>query len=257
MSASEGISLPGNQDTSPPLEKHKQKPKQGRKKSRSAKNSVPVPSPMDAKATASYFSLSITGQIVSATFPLGPDKEFVFLRYELVAGPDWQLSSGPRHGLTQMATNRRGHFNEPIVFNMPIEVTYKSTSPFGCGAPDPGERVRTQWSGSGSAAWLRPHPPACVWGSSSGGADGAAAGAHPDAQVPQHDGGHHQLAAAPRAGAEGPQGPAGQPEVQGPVHGVLRQPAVPAGLRDEGRPQAGLPVAFLRRSIPTQMWCVS
>ncbi|XP_017118822.1 B9 domain-containing protein 1 isoform X2 [Drosophila elegans] len=131
MSASEGISLPGNQDTSPPLEKHKQKPKQGRKKSRSAKNSVPVPSPMDAKATASYFSLSITGQIVSATFPLGPDKEFVFLRYELVAGPDWQLSSGPRHGLTQMATNRRGHFNEPIVFNMPIEVTYKSTSPFG------------------------------------------------------------------------------------------------------------------------------
>ncbi|XP_052858604.1 B9 domain-containing protein 1 [Drosophila gunungcola] len=131
MSASEGISLPGNQDTSPPREKHKQRPKQGRKKSRSAKTSVPVPSPMDAKATASYFSLSITGQIVSATFPLGPDKEFVFLRYELVAGPDWQLSSGPRHGLTQLATNRRGHFNEPIVFNMPIEVTYKSTSPFG------------------------------------------------------------------------------------------------------------------------------
>ncbi|XP_017067683.2 B9 domain-containing protein 1 isoform X2 [Drosophila eugracilis] len=161
MSASEGISLPGNEDTSPPHEKHKQRPKKAKKKSRSAKESVPHP--MDAKATASYFTLSIVGQIVSATFPLGPDKEFVFLRYEMVAGPDWQLSSGPQHGLTQMATNKRGHFNEPIVFNMPIEVTYKSTSPFGCGAPDPGERVRTQWPWSGDAPWLCPHPPACIW----------------------------------------------------------------------------------------------
>ncbi|XP_017008990.3 B9 domain-containing protein 1 isoform X2 [Drosophila takahashii] len=131
MSASEGLSLPGNEDTTPPHEKHKQRTKKkGRKKSRSAKVES-IPDPMDAKATASYFSLSIVGQIVSATFPLGPDKEFVFLRYELVAGPDWQLASGPQHGLTQLATNKRGHFNEPIVFNMPIEVTYKSTSPFG------------------------------------------------------------------------------------------------------------------------------
>ncbi|EDV49026.1 B9 domain-containing protein 1 [Drosophila erecta] len=129
MSASEGVSLPGNEDTTPPHEKHKQRAKKAKKKFRSAKESVP--NAMDAKATASYFSLSIVGQIVSATFPLGPDKEFVFLRYEMVAGPDWQLSSGPQHGLTQLATNRRGHFNEPIVFNMPIEVTYKSTSPYG------------------------------------------------------------------------------------------------------------------------------
>ncbi|EDW42036.1 B9 domain-containing protein 1 [Drosophila sechellia] len=129
MSASEVISLPGNEETTPPHGKHKQKAKKAKKKSRSAKESVP--NAMDAKATASYFSLSIVGQIVSATFPLGPDKEFVFLRYEMVAGPDWQLCSGPQHGLTQLATNRRGHFNEPIVFNMPIEVTYKSTSPYG------------------------------------------------------------------------------------------------------------------------------
>ncbi|KAL7728235.1 hypothetical protein ACLKA6_005648 [Drosophila palustris] len=85
----------------------------------------------DAPGTASYFSLCITGQIVSATFPLGPDKEFIFCRYELIAGPDWQLASGPQHGLTQMSTNKSGHFNDKIVFNMPIEVTYKSTSPFG------------------------------------------------------------------------------------------------------------------------------
>ncbi|EDV43076.1 uncharacterized protein Dana_GF18301 [Drosophila ananassae] len=131
MSTSEGISLPGNQDPTPPREKHKQKPKRGRKKSKAPKQTRCAANTMDAKTTASYFSVCITGQIVSATFPLGPDKEFVFLRYELVAGPDWQLASGPQHGLTQLATNRSGHFNEPIVFNMPIEVTYKSTSPFG------------------------------------------------------------------------------------------------------------------------------
>jgi len=131
MSASEGISLPGNGDTTPPRENHKQKSrKKDRKKSKVAKESIPEP--MDAKATASYFSVSVMGQIVSATFPMGPDKEFVFLRYELVAGPDWQLFSGPQHGLTQMASNKRSNFNEPIVFNMPIEVTFKSTSPFGC-----------------------------------------------------------------------------------------------------------------------------
>ncbi|KAH8389370.1 B9 domain-containing protein 1 [Drosophila serrata] len=128
---SEGISLPGNMDTTPTYEKRKQKPKKNSKKKQSQSAKESKPEPMDAKATASYFSLSITGQIVSATFPLGPDKEFVFLRYELIAGPDWQLASGPQHGLTQLATNKSGHFNEPIVFNMPIEVTYRSTSPYG------------------------------------------------------------------------------------------------------------------------------
>ncbi|XP_001358133.3 B9 domain-containing protein 1 [Drosophila pseudoobscura] len=120
-----GNSILGNQSTGSKQVKPKQKPKKIKKELKCAKET------MDSKATASYFSLSITGQIVSATFPLGPDKEFVFLRYELVAGPDWQLVSGPQHGLTQLATNKHGHFNEPIVFSMPIEVTYKSTSPFG------------------------------------------------------------------------------------------------------------------------------
>ncbi|KAH8382870.1 hypothetical protein KR009_005658, partial [Drosophila setifemur] len=128
---SEPISLPGNEDPSPPGGKHKQKPRKSSKKCKATKESKSSSHSMDSTTTASYFSVSFTGQIVSATFPLGPDKEFVFLRYELVAGPDWQLASGPQHGLTQMATNQSGHFNQPIVFNMPIEVTYRSTSPFG------------------------------------------------------------------------------------------------------------------------------
>ncbi|XP_034113031.1 B9 domain-containing protein 1 [Drosophila albomicans] len=102
-----------------------------RRKSTKRSSSVHKSDEMDDNFTASYFSLCVTGQIVSATFPLGPDKEFIFCRYELVAGPDWQLASGAQHGLTQMSTNKSGHFNDKIVFNMPIEVTYKSTSPFG------------------------------------------------------------------------------------------------------------------------------
>lgn len=117
----------GNEDE----KDNKVSPKQKQKKSRRPTN-VQTANDLSAKSTASFFSLCITGQIVSATFPLGPDKDFIFCRYELVAGPDWQLASGPQYGITQMSTNKSGHFNDKIVFNMPIEVTYKSTSPFGC-----------------------------------------------------------------------------------------------------------------------------
>ncbi|XP_002069645.3 B9 domain-containing protein 1 [Drosophila willistoni] len=119
--------LDNDYDTNTPREKQKRKKAEMKQKKKVDSESLN----MDTKTTASYFSLCITGQIVSATFPLGPDKEYVFCRYELLAGPDWQLASGPQHGLTQLATNKQRHFNDPIVFNMPIEVTYKSTSPFG------------------------------------------------------------------------------------------------------------------------------
>ncbi|XP_034488756.1 B9 domain-containing protein 1 [Drosophila innubila] len=125
MDESEETCYPGNDSQS------KDSSKQRHRKSKKSSGVEEQDEMQDAPSTASYFSLCITGQIVSATFPLGPDKEFIFCRYELIAGPDWQLASGPQHGLTQMSTNKSGHFNDKIVFNMPIEVTYKSTSPFG------------------------------------------------------------------------------------------------------------------------------
>ncbi|XP_064549196.1 B9 domain-containing protein 1 [Drosophila montana] len=109
---------------------NKVSPKQKQRKTKRTPSVQKVNDP-GVKTPASYFTLCITGQIVSATFPLGPDKDYILCRYELVAGPDWQLASGPQHGITQMATIKRGHFNDKIVFNMPIEVSYKSTSPFG------------------------------------------------------------------------------------------------------------------------------
>lgn len=88
---------------------------------------------METNTTAaSYFNIFVTGQLESATFPLGPEASEIFCRYESVAGPDWELVSGLKQGITQFASNHNGNFNDPIVFNMPIEQTYRSTNSFGC-----------------------------------------------------------------------------------------------------------------------------
>lgn len=88
---------------------------------------------MEASSSAtSYFNIFITGQLESATFPLGPEASEIFCRYESVAGPDWEFVSGFKQGVTQYASNKSGNFNDPIVFNMPIEFTYRSSNSFGC-----------------------------------------------------------------------------------------------------------------------------
>ena len=38
------------------------------------------------ETTASCFNIFITGQLESATFPLGPDASEIFCRFEVVAG---------------------------------------------------------------------------------------------------------------------------------------------------------------------------
>ncbi|XP_023291444.1 B9 domain-containing protein 1 [Lucilia cuprina] len=87
---------------------------------------------MESNTTAaSYFNIFITGQLESATFPLGPEASEIFCRYESVAGPDWELVSGHNKGITQFASNHNGNFNDAIIFNMPIEQTYRSTNSFG------------------------------------------------------------------------------------------------------------------------------
>ncbi|EDV93016.1 B9 domain-containing protein 1 [Drosophila grimshawi] len=125
MDDGEETSYPDNEDSN--KGSGKQKARRARKTS-SVQNEDDE---LETKCTVSYFTLCVSGQIVSATFPLGPDREFIFCRFELIAGPDWQLVSGVQHGLTQMATNKAGHFNDKIALSMPLDVTYKSTSPFG------------------------------------------------------------------------------------------------------------------------------
>lgn len=77
-----------------------------------------------------YFYMNITGQIEAANFPVGFDGSKLFCRYDVVVGQDWELISGISTGITQCASP--GRRLEKIVFNMPIELMYKSTNPFGC-----------------------------------------------------------------------------------------------------------------------------
>ncbi|XP_055602494.1 B9 domain-containing protein 1 [Uranotaenia lowii] len=77
----------------------------------------------------SFFHLAVTGQLHSAYFPMGPDGGNLFCRYDVIAGPDWELISGMRSGITQSASGS-GDYRR-VVFNMPLEFTLKSTNPHG------------------------------------------------------------------------------------------------------------------------------
>lgn len=78
----------------------------------------------------SFFYLNILGEIQSAQFPLGADGSGLFVRYDVVAGDDWEIVSGVKSGITQCANS--GRISDEIVFNMPIECTFKSTNIHGC-----------------------------------------------------------------------------------------------------------------------------
>lgn len=77
----------------------------------------------------SFFHLTVTGQLESAYFPMGPDGNGLFCRYDVVAGPDWELVSGLQSAVTQSARTESDY--RTVVFNMPIEFTMKSTNPYG------------------------------------------------------------------------------------------------------------------------------
>lgn len=77
-----------------------------------------------------FFFLNILGEIQAAKFPLGPDGSGIFIRFDIVAGDDWEMVSGVKSGITQCANVGRN--SELVVFNMPIECTFKSTNIHGC-----------------------------------------------------------------------------------------------------------------------------
>lgn len=85
---------------------------------------------MSELETDNQFYLNVIGQIESCAYPYGgASTSPMFCRYEISGGADWQLVSGASNGVTQnSAADRRGH----IVFNMPVEVMFKSTNPYGC-----------------------------------------------------------------------------------------------------------------------------
>ncbi|KAK3925628.1 B9 domain-containing protein 1 [Frankliniella fusca] len=78
-------------------------------------------------ASSGIFLLSTTGQIETAEFP-GFDN--IYCKYCYTYGLDWVVTAGLEEGISQVgrcSTDERRIF----VWNFPLEVTFKSTNPFG------------------------------------------------------------------------------------------------------------------------------
>ncbi|XP_064406936.1 B9 domain-containing protein 1-like isoform X2 [Halichondria panicea] len=85
------------------------------------------PSQVQPAAKDPVFLLMVSGQIESAEFPEYDD---LYCNYSFVSGQDWAVVSGLCEGITQ-STRRSSGPNKHFVWNFPIDVTFKSTNPFG------------------------------------------------------------------------------------------------------------------------------
>eukprot|EP00095_Tigriopus_kingsejongensis_P007574 snap_masked-scaffold369_size193746-processed-gene-0.23 protein:Tk07574 transcript:snap_masked-scaffold369_size193746-processed-gene-0.23-mRNA-1 annotation:"b9 domain-containing protein 1 isoform x1" len=73
------------------------------------------------------FLLSVTGQIASGEFPAMND---LYCKHCFVVGQDWAVTGGQEEGISQIArASLDGH--RRIVWNFPLDITFRSTSPFG------------------------------------------------------------------------------------------------------------------------------
>ncbi|TRY69435.1 hypothetical protein TCAL_08080 [Tigriopus californicus] len=73
------------------------------------------------------FLLSVTGQIASADFPGMND---LYCKHCFVAGQDWAVTGGQEEGISQIARASLDG-QRRIVWNFPLDITFRSTSPFG------------------------------------------------------------------------------------------------------------------------------
>ncbi|XP_020633698.2 B9 domain-containing protein 1 [Pogona vitticeps] len=87
--------------------------------------SSPSPSPFPPNPTV--FLLMVNGQIESAQFPEFDD---LYCKYGFVYGYDWAPTSGLEEGISQITSKSRDA-RQDLVWNFPIDITFKSTNPFG------------------------------------------------------------------------------------------------------------------------------
>ncbi|PNH12840.1 B9 domain-containing protein 1 [Tetrabaena socialis] len=80
----------------------------------------------DSSAPTS-FTILVTGQIECAEIPNCTN---AYLKFQFVAGEDWQLLDGLEEGITQAARVAEGR-DGVLVWNFPIDITYKTTNAFG------------------------------------------------------------------------------------------------------------------------------
>eukprot|EP00106_Octopus_bimaculoides_P021227 XP_014788669.1 PREDICTED: B9 domain-containing protein 1-like [Octopus bimaculoides] len=78
-------------------------------------------------ASSSVFLLNINGQIESGEFPEFDD---IYCRHCFVYGDDWIITAGLEEGITQV-TKKSPDRRQIHVWNFPLNITFKSTNPFG------------------------------------------------------------------------------------------------------------------------------
>ncbi|XP_054391522.1 B9 domain-containing protein 1 isoform X3 [Pongo pygmaeus] len=80
-----------------------------------------------ATASPSVFLLMVNGQVESAQFPEYDD---LYCKYCFVYGQDWDPTAGLEEGISQI-TSKSQDVRQALVWNFPIDVTFKSTNPYG------------------------------------------------------------------------------------------------------------------------------
>lgn len=80
-----------------------------------------------ATASPSVFLLMVNGQVESAQFPEYDD---LYCKYCFVYGQDWAPTAGLEEGISQI-TSKSQDVRQTLVWNFPIDVTFKSTNPYG------------------------------------------------------------------------------------------------------------------------------
>jgi len=74
------------------------------------------------------FYVQCTGQVESGDF--GP-LDNLYVRYAFHFGNDWVKASGIETGLSQIARKAPTHYEQGVVWNFPVDVTFKSTNVYG------------------------------------------------------------------------------------------------------------------------------
>ena len=60
-----------------------------------------------------------------------PSCDNAYCKYAIVHGDDWTHLDGPEDGISQITRKTSGDCDQKLVWNFPVEVTYKSTNAFG------------------------------------------------------------------------------------------------------------------------------
>lgn len=76
-----------------------------------------------------HFLTKFGGTIDTIQLEACSQGQSVVIRYEIVAGAGWTLLNGQQGALSQTAEVEYG---DVIVVNFPIDVAYRSNTPFGC-----------------------------------------------------------------------------------------------------------------------------